>query len=202
VPAQAPHDDHPVAWAAHHHVVGGGRTEEHAIVAGADHGIQDANVAREAVHAAAVRRRLDAAAEVQVEVRKQSATMTPTERDLGYHESRRNRTRSIRSLSTATTNRSRKPLSLPPSLPVCSEALAAPRDEVLAMAAENYWRYAEARQQQQAMVAPAQTAQSVAAAAAMNPQQAAAPPLKRARPGFGGSSPLPRSSPIVDLAFN
>jgi hypothetical protein len=81
------------------------------------------------------------------------------------------------------------------------------------MAAENYWRYAEARQQQQqAMVAaaaagmaPAQTvnpAQSVAAAAAMNPQQAAAPPLKRARPGFGGSSPLPRSSPIVDLAFN
>jgi hypothetical protein len=93
-------------------------------------------------------------------------------------------------------------LSLPPSLPVCSETLAAPRDEVLAMAAENYWRYAEARQQQQAMVAPAQTAQSVAAAAAMNPQQAAAPPLKRARPGFGGSSPLPRSSPIVDLAFN
>ncbi|KAL6646294.1 hypothetical protein ACP70R_017902 [Stipagrostis hirtigluma subsp. patula] len=76
------------------------------------------------------------------------------------------------------------------------------------MAAENYWRYAEARQQQQqAMVAaaaaaagmaPAQTvntAQTVAAAAAgMAPQaaamaqQAAAPPLKRPRPDFGDVS--------------
>jgi hypothetical protein len=82
-----------------------------------------------------------------------------------------------------------------------------------AMAAENYWRYADARQQQQAMVAaaaaaagmaPAATvaaAQTVgsaaaamnqqAAAAAMAQQAAAAPPLKRARPDFGGSCPPP-----------
>jgi hypothetical protein len=97
----------------------------------------------------------------------------------------------------------------PPSPPVVrnpSRARPSPRDHSLAMAAENYWRYAEARQQQQqamaaaaAGMAPAQTlnpAHSVAAAAAMNPQaavmaqQAAAPPLKRARPGFGGSWPL------------
>jgi hypothetical protein len=97
----------------------------------------------------------------------------------------------------------------PPSPPVVrnpSRARPSPRDHSLAMAAENYWRYAEARQQQQqamaaaaAGMAPAQTlnpAHSVAAAAAMNPQaaamaqQAAAPPLKRARPGFGGSRPL------------
>ncbi|TVU04710.1 hypothetical protein EJB05_47841 [Eragrostis curvula] len=74
------------------------------------------------------------------------------------------------------------------------------------MAAENYWRYADARQQQQAMVAAAAAAagmapqqavnpaQSVAAAAGMNPQaaamaqQAAAPPLKRARPDYGDVS--------------
>ncbi|XP_062195765.1 RNA-binding protein 1-like [Phragmites australis] len=71
------------------------------------------------------------------------------------------------------------------------------------MAAENYWRYADARQQQQAMVAAAAgmapaasvaAAQSVAGAAAMPQQaaamaqQAAAPPLKRARPDFGDVS--------------
>ena len=78
------------------------------------------------------------------------------------------------------------------------------------MAAENYWRYADARQQQQAMVAAAAAAAGMAPAATvtaaqtvggpaagMNPQaaaaamaqQAAAPPLKRARPDFGGSCP-------------
>ena len=80
------------------------------------------------------------------------------------------------------------------------------------MAAENYWRYADARQQQQAMVAAAAAAAGMApgatvaaaqtvgsAAAAMNQQAAAAamaqqaaaaaPPLKRARPDFGGSCP-------------
>jgi hypothetical protein len=85
------------------------------------------------------------------------------------------------------------------------------------MAAENYWRYADARQQQQAMVAAAAAAAGMApaatvaaaqtvgsAAAAMNQQAAAAamaqqaaaaaPPLKRARPDFGGSCP-------PDLAF-
>ncbi|XP_062191741.1 RNA-binding protein 1-like [Phragmites australis] len=74
------------------------------------------------------------------------------------------------------------------------------------MAAENYWRYADARQQQQAMVAAAaaaagmgpsqtvNTAQTVAAAAGMAQQaaamaqQAAAPSLKRARPDFGDVS--------------
>ncbi|KAJ1269513.1 hypothetical protein BS78_07G217800 [Paspalum vaginatum] len=80
------------------------------------------------------------------------------------------------------------------------------------MAAENYWRYADARQQQQAMVAAAAAAagmapaatvaaaqtvggaaagmnqQAAAAAAAAMAQQAAAPPLKRARPDFGDVS--------------
>ncbi|CAO2183949.1 unnamed protein product [Urochloa humidicola] len=75
------------------------------------------------------------------------------------------------------------------------------------MAAENYWRYADARQQQQAMVAAAAAAAGMApaatvaaaqtvggAAGGMNPQaaamaqQAAAPPLKRARPDFGDVS--------------
>nr|CAB3481644.1 unnamed protein product [Digitaria exilis] len=77
------------------------------------------------------------------------------------------------------------------------------------MAAENYWRYADARQQQQAMVAAAAAAAGMApsatvagaqtigaaaaginqqAAAAAMAQQAAAPPLKRARPDFGDVS--------------
>lgn len=109
------------------------------------------------------------------------------------------------------------------SSPLVSSRLAAPaaRYEPGDMAAENYWRYADARQQQQAMVAAAAAAagmapvasvaaaqtvggaaagmnqhQQAAVAAAAMAQQAAAPPLKRARPDFGGS--LPPSSLLLD----